>query len=239
MLSVRNLAECLGINGDFQVVRDFFGHQTGAPEQLSLFRQLHLVRQYHVDINVILVGSESFGWREQQEIDGAIAYMRRVYGSVNYGVGRVRWFDITHDQANGHDHIADDGEAKDLTQEWSVDNLALDVFFVLTYAGSTIGSAPRKGPEGKNAWGSMTGVVLAIEGTPFDTGQVLAREVCRYLGLKDHENDNNLMYPTVPNGGNLTPTQGSDMIATGTYLNNYTMFPCIKAYDIVLTGGQW
>lgn len=240
MLSLRSLAECKDITGTFQVVRDFFGHQTGAPQELSLFRQLQLVRQWHVDINVILVGSESFGWDEQAEIDGAIAYMREAYGSVDYGVGRVRWFGIPLQDANGHEHIADDGEAKDLTQEWSVSNYALDVFFVLTYAGSTIGEAPRKGPDSKDAWGAMTGVVLAIEGTSFDTGQVLAREVCRYLGLKDSENSNNLMYPTVPNGGNLTNPQGEEMVSTGgTYANYYTVFPCIKNYDVVLTGGHW
>ncbi|MFN8583123.1 MAG: hypothetical protein U0163_19375 [Gemmatimonadaceae bacterium] len=47
------------------------------------------------------------------------------------------------------------------------------------------------------------------------------------------------MYPTVPNGGNLTKPQGEDMISTGSIINNYTVFPCIKDYDVVLTGGHW
>jgi hypothetical protein len=216
----------MGLGDDFLVVRDFFGHSTGAPGELSLLRQMKLVREYHVDINVIMVGVEWFGDEEREEIDAAIAFMRDTYATVDFGVGRVRWYQITTDAANGHEHIVSDAEAEDLTHEWSVDNYALDVFFVVTYAGSTIGTAPRKGPENKDANGRMTGVVLAIEGSTTVTGNVMAREVARYIGLKDSDNSNNLMYPWVPNGANLTRTQGDDLITPGTYISPVIAFPC-------------
>jgi hypothetical protein len=224
--SVRRLADCLGLGDDFEIVRDFFGHATGAPGELSLLRQMKLMREYHVDINVILVGVEWFGDDERQEVDSAIAFMRDTYATVDFGVGRVRWYQITTDQANGREHIVNDAEAEDLTHEWSVDNYALDLFFVVTYAGSTIGTAPRKGPANKDANGQMTGVVLAIEGSSALTGNVLAREVARYIGLEDSDNSNNLMYPWVPNGANLTRAQGDDLISPGAYLSPLVMFPC-------------
>jgi hypothetical protein len=224
--SLRRLADCIGLKGDFDVVRDFFGYHTGAPGEVSLLKQMKLLRQYHTSINVILVGVEWFGEAERREIDAAIAFMRETYATVGFGVGHVRWYHITTDEANGREHILDDAEAEDLTHEWSVRNHAIDVFFVLTYAGSTIGSAPREGPSDKDANGAMTGVVLAIEGSTAVTGNVLAREVARYLGLKDSDSSNNLMYPSVPNGANLTPEQREDLMGPGRYLSPFVRFPC-------------
>jgi hypothetical protein len=226
--SLRRLADCIGLKGEFEVVRDFFGYTNGPPRQLSLLKQMKLLREYHVDINVILVGVEWFGDDELTEVDSAIAFMRDTFATADFGVGRVRWYQITTDEANGRQHIVNDAEAEDLTREWTVDNYAMDVFFVLTYAGSSIGTAPRKGPTNKNANGPMTGVVLAIEGVAAVTGNVLAREVARYLGLKDSDNSNNLMYPWVPNGAHLTREQGEDLIGPGRYLGPFVMLGCRK-----------
>ncbi len=226
MRSIRKVADCVGIEGNFHVVRDFFGYITGPPQQFSVGRQIRLMHRHHVMINAILVGVESFGNAEMAEIDQAVAFMRDTLATVNFGIGPVRWFQISADDANGREHIADDGEAKDLTQEWTVDNYAIDVFFVLTYAGSSIGTAPRKGPENKDAAFQMTGVVLAVEGSATVTGFVLAREVCRYMGLKDSDNDNNLMFPTVPNGGNLTWEQREDLVPSSVDWPPFVLLPC-------------
>jgi hypothetical protein len=43
-------------------------------------------------------------------------------------------------QANGRDVIDNDGEAEALTDEWTVQNNAIDVFFVKLYVGSVAGS---------------------------------------------------------------------------------------------------
>ncbi len=238
MKSLRKAADCVDIKGTFHVARDFFGYITGPPQEISVTRQIRLImRHHHVMINAILVASESFGDAEKREIDGAVAFMRDTLATVNFGIGPVRWFHIPTDDAGGHEHIANDAEAKDLTHEWRVDNYAIDVFFVLTYAGSTIGNAPRKGTENKDATHKMTGVVLAIESSPTNTGLVLAREVCRYMGLKDSDNENNLMFPTVPNGGNLTWEQRDDLVPSTNDWTPFVQIPCGSWGTKGLTGG--
>lgn len=97
-----------------------------------------------------------------------------------------------------------------LTNDWTVPNDALDIFFVLTYSGSTIGLSRVDGPCDKDAKG-MDGSVVAIEGSANTTGFVLAHEAGHYLGLNHSTNMNNLMFGTVPNGGQLTSGQGADM----------------------------
>jgi hypothetical protein len=55
----------------------------------------------------------------------------------------------------------------------------------------------------------MNGSVVAIEGWPELTGFVLAHECGHYLGLSHRDNEgNNLLFPTVPNGGFLDNSQG-------------------------------
>jgi hypothetical protein len=213
--SLRQIAnDCLGISGEFQVVRDFFGYATGAPEQVSLLRQLNLL-DAHVNISIVRVGIESFTEGDEREIDAAVAFMRETYASVSIGVGAVERYYIATADAGGRDHIADDDEAEELTHEWSTPYGSIDVFFVRSYAGSGIGSAPREGPEDKDKNGPMTGVVLAVEGSTTVTGFALAWLVGCYLGLKTSDNSNNLMFETVPNGGNLTRDQGEEMMDSG------------------------
>jgi hypothetical protein len=57
----------------------------------------------------------------------------------------------------------------------------------------------------------MDGSVVAIEGSSNTTGFVLAHEAGHYLGLSHTTSSGNLMFGTVPNGGNLTSSQGSNM----------------------------
>ncbi len=237
MRSLRKTADCVGVGGTFHVARDFFGYIAGPPQQISVSRQIRLMHRHRAMINAILVGVESFGDADLVEIDQAVAFMRDALATVSFGIGPVRWFEITTDDAGGRDHIADDAEAKDLTQEWTVDNVGIDVFFVRTYAGSTIGTAPRKGPGNKDAPYQMTGVVLAVEGSATVTGFVLAREVCRYMGLKDSENENNLMFPTVPNGGHLTWEQRDDLGERVWDRNPVVLHPC-GAVIVSVTGGS-
>jgi hypothetical protein len=234
--SLRTIADCIGVKGLFQVARDFFGYATGAPRQVSLLRQLRLMKQYHVHINLIRVGIESFTDADERELDSAVAFMRDTYASVDFGVGRVARYSIATDDARGREHIASDREAEDLTEEWSVPNKAMDVFCVLSYAGSTVGSAPLEGPEDKDRTGPMTGVVLAIEGNATVTGFVLAKEVCRYLGLRNSDNSNNLMFATLPNGGNLTREQGAEMVGER-FLAPFVKFPCGAHIEKGLGGG--
>jgi hypothetical protein len=204
------LANCIGVTGNFWVVRNFYGYQTGAPAQLSLLTQVRRLQGRHLHMNIIRVGIEGFTTADEEEIDFAVDETRRYYGAVNLGVGRVGRYYITVADANGRDYINNDGEAEALTDEWTVDNDAADVFIVLGYAGSTIGLSRVDGPCDKDAKG-MDGSVVAIESTPFTSGQVLAHELGHYLGLGHVNDSNNLMNPTVTNGGQLTSGQGSTM----------------------------
>lgn len=234
MRSVRKIAECIGLKGDFNIVKDFFGYTTGAPKEISLWDQIMLLRQTHLDINIIEVGYESFTYDDEVEIDTAIAFMRDTFAQVDFGIGRVRRYVISSDDAGGYEHIADYAEAKDLTQDWTVDNSAMDVFIVRTFASNTLGASPKGGPESKDALWSMSGVVVAIEDTPANTGFALAVNVAHYLGLDTSEHANNLMYVTIPNGATLTAAQG-DTMRDGPL----TAWPCRRVVVYELTGGHW
>jgi len=161
-------------------------------------------------MNMIRVGAEQFTFADLQEIDAAVQNTRNMYAQVSLAVGRVLHWQISNAEANGYDDIGSDDEASDLTDDWTVPNDALDIFLVLTYAGSTIGLSAVDGSCNKDAKG-MDGSVVAIEGSANTTGFVLAHEAGHYLGLSHVNDGTNLMNPTVPNGGSLTSSQGSNM----------------------------
>jgi hypothetical protein len=159
-----------------------------------------------ISINIIRVGSDQFTTADESEISSAIAFTRATYATVGLTLDRVLHFAIPTASARGREIINDDSEASTLTDEWTVNNNAIDVFFVRLYAGTTAGLSPVAGPCDKNAKG-MDGTVVEIR--PGKTGVILAHEVCHYLGLHHVDNDSsNLMFPSVPNGGQLTAGQG-------------------------------
>lgn len=210
MASLNETASCIGLTASFRVIRDFYGYITGAPKRLSLLEQIRLVQGNHIDLNLILVGVESFTDSDQAEIDAAVQATRDIYATVNLGVGRARRFVITTKEANGRDNIDSDGEADDLTAEWTVENHALDVFFVLTYAGANVGLSEVLGACIKDSK-AMSGSVVAIETSPHHTGICLAHEVGHYLGLGHADSSTNVMFKNVDNGGLLTSGQGFTM----------------------------
>lgn len=211
MDSVRSFAQCIGRGaGNFSVVRDFFGYMMGPPSQISLATQISRLKGRHVHMNFIRVGSDQFTTADLSEIDQALEFTRDNYAQVNLGIGRIEHRVISTAAANGREHINNDDEAETLTNEWTVPNHALDIFFVLTYSGSTIGLSRVDGPCDKDAKG-MDGSVVAIEGNPNTTGFVLAHEAGHYLGLNHSSSSGNLMFGTVPNGGALTSGQGNNM----------------------------
>jgi hypothetical protein len=208
--SLSAIASCIGVPAPFSVSRDFFGFLRGAPSDVSVATQIQRLKGRHVHMNFIKVGSDQFTANDEAEMDAALQFTRDNYSQVSLGVGRIEHFVISTAEADGAENIGDDDEAEELTNDWTVPNSALDIFWVLTYAGSTIGLSRVDGPCDKDAKG-MDGSVVAIEGNVTTTGFVLAHEAGHYLGLSHSSSSGNLMFGTVPNGGNLTSSQGSDM----------------------------
>jgi len=162
-----------------------------------------------ISLNIIRVGTEQFTAADETTISNAINLLRNTYATIGLSLRRVEHYGIPNSRTNGRDIIDNDGEAETLTDEWTVPNNAVDVFFVKLYVGSVAGLSPRPGPCDKNAKGMDGAVVELIGGL---TSQVLAHEVGHYLGLAHVTGDStNLMFPSVPNGGTLTAAQGNIM----------------------------
>jgi hypothetical protein len=210
--SVRAFANCIGVGagGEFSVRRDFFGFFRTPAADVSVATQIQRLKGRHVHMNFIRVGADQFTNADLGEMDSALQATRDLYAAASLGVGRIEHYEISTADADGADNIGSDSEAVDLTNDWTVPNSALDIFWVLTYATSTIGLSRVDGPCDKDAKG-MDGSVVAIEGSVSTTGFVLAHEAGHYLGLGHSSDDNNLMSGTVPNGGALTSGQGSNM----------------------------
>lgn len=164
-----------------------------------------------VNINVIFVGVELFSTADRIEVNDAIQRTRSIYSTVGLTVNEVRFFQIPLASARGREHIDSDSEAEALTDEWTVSNHALDLFFVRTYAGTAVGLSRVDGPCDKNAKG-MDGSVVAIEGSSDTTGLATAHELAHYLGLSHDSAPGNLMLPsTTGNLGLLRADQGNNM----------------------------
>ncbi|RZI43346.1 matrixin family metalloprotease [Herbaspirillum sp. HC18] len=206
MASMKKLSNCIGLSGEVSVVRDFFGYWTGTHGTLSLLTQVRLVQGQHVHLN--LIRTYPFSDDFLQKIDLALQFMRDVYATVNFGVGRIKHYHINQ---GGYEIIVGEAVALDLMNSWSVSNDGIDVFMVLKIVGPAAGMSPVSGScdkDDKNDSGSVIGVL--------DSGSSLgisfAHEVGHYLGL-EHETElpDNLMYPSEPNGAKLYGGQGGVM----------------------------
>lgn len=201
MASLRSLAACIGVTGEFTAVGDFFGYASpppwplapsgqtvNLPSSLSLLTQMKRIQQPHFNINVIRVGSFSNGLLapdDEQNVDTSVDLARGIYAAEGIGIGRVeRWWHIPGVDT-GYETIDSDGEASDLVDEFSVGNNGIDVFVVLSYVGDTVGIAPVKGD----------GVVVESRETDFlGTARTFSHELGHFFGL-NHKNNrpDNLM----------------------------------------------
>src|SRR3979411_1951157 len=106
MQSVRAMGNCIGLSGNFSVVRDLFGFirgklppdPTGVAVTVSLSRQARRVRGRPLHLNIIAPGCHPFSDADFIELDYSVFKLRNIYHPVSIGVGRVRhWAVATAD----------------------------------------------------------------------------------------------------------------------------------------------
>jgi hypothetical protein len=239
MVSLRKMAECVGLSGRFSVVHDFLGYRTNFDDRkTSLLRQLQLLKNRYFNLNIIRTGFTVTPGAER-EIDSAIQTTRNIYAAVNLGIGRILHYDISRDDAIGRDIITSDAEATLLTYEWTISNNSIDVFIVFMGWPSTtdsrlttLGLSAVDGPCSKyGRSGSMSGTVVSINvgSTGPSTGQLLAHELGHYLGL--------------PHVCNLaSDPSASNPCLTGTCKPEHQsslMFPCLGTTAVNISDGEF
>lgn len=165
-----------------------------------------------LDVNIIRVGEENFTSTERTRVFNALRQnASSVYQTQDLDVGTIRTFIIGVADAGGYVTINSNGEAEDLTEDWTVSNQAVDMFVVRNYVGSVAGLSPRPGPCNKDAKG-MNGTVVELLGSQAVTGVIMAHELGHYLGLPHTNATNNLMNPTVGTANTVvTSSQGNTM----------------------------
>jgi hypothetical protein len=227
--SVRDWAQrCLGLSGEFSVIRDFFGFRravlpadpTGAEVRISLRRQIQRLSEFSFNLNVITVGREQFTDAEHMQIDYAIFKLRNIYEQVGLGIARVQHFGIDTADARGLDTPTTTGDLEQLTHDWTVRNQSIDMFMphnmsVPSDGGMILGMSPEPGPCNKDAKG-MNGSTCGLFGSE-QTARSFAHELGHYLGL-DHRNSDHddlmcqsSLANSIRNSVQLTPGQGQTM----------------------------
>jgi len=204
MASLRQAVQCIGLSGEVQVVRDFFGYPTGAPKPLSLQTQLQLLQGKHVHLN--LIRTAALPPASLKTIDAGLQFMRDVYATVGVGVGRIERYRVPQ---GGYEIVVDDDVAKDLFDSWSVPNDAIDVFMCFSIVGPSMGKTPTPGSCDKD--GKDSGSLIGVLDSGSLIGLTFAHEVGHYLGLEHDGNPANLMFPSAPNGAQLSGGQGGIM----------------------------
>jgi hypothetical protein len=227
MTSIRQVAGCIGITGNFSIMRDFFGFfrgqippdPTGVAVEVSLEEQTERLKGKIYHLNVVAIGVDNFTDNEDIEIDYSIFKIRNIYARVGVGIGRVGHYGVAAANASGLDMPTTEAQLEEITDRWTVTNNGIDVFIpfamsVPSNGGVILGLAPVPGPcESKDAKG-MNGAVTGIWGSE-QTARTFAHEVGHYLDLP-HRNGspNNLMAQSrvassIRNSVLLTTAQGN------------------------------
>ena len=135
MVSIKHMIDCLGYfrtgSHSISIIRDFYGlmslPRTMTYTGVSLLKQVQLLQGRHFQLNIIHVGLDKETDEHKRELNRlyiavSIQAVRKIFMQVNIGIGRIQYFVIGSDVANGHEVIDNRAEAKDLTKEWSVPN---------------------------------------------------------------------------------------------------------------------
>lgn len=201
MSSIRALATCMGVTGsDLSILGDFFGFSrvtlppdpTGVDVVVSLKRQVDRLEGPHFHLNIIRIGSDLFSDSDKQEIDYSILKLRDIYHEAGMGVGRVLHWGVLSSDAGGLDTPTTNGDLRQITQNWTVDNDGIDLFIpnnfsVATSSGITLGRSAIGGTcANKDKTTGMSGSTAGLWGSLFNndqTARTVSHELGHYLGL--------------------------------------------------------
>lgn len=194
---------------------------TSVTAQVSLLDQLNAMQGEHYHFNCIRVGFDLFSDGNNttaiDEIDYATYKTRNIYATRGIGVGRVEHYIVDSSDSNGLHIITSRGDATDLTQDWTVSNDGLDVFFVfqITSDAGFIGISNINGPCDKDAKG-RNGMISDVLRGKDATARNVAHEIGHYLSLR-HQNDDgdNIMAQdssatSIRNSVELSTSQAND-----------------------------
>lgn len=192
----------LGGTGNLSVMRDVLGFwratpptdpDTGSPVAVTLGEAFEALERPHVHVNLIEVGFDAAGVGSLDAADNKVDYgvhrIRRIYASVGLGLGRVQYYWIGVAAANGYDDLGSESEADDLSDDWSVNNDAVDMFLVANISTDDfIGISPVPGDcdKGGKSDGFVGGEVSRnAEGI----SRTMAHELGHFLDLSHNHGD--------------------------------------------------
>lgn len=229
MPSLLETAACIGVTGNFSVLRDFYGFfrgalppdPTNAEVSVSLARELNEIAGEHFNVNFIAVGDDQFDDNDNIEVDYSIYRLRNIYAANGIGVGRIEHYGISTAEADRLDSPTKKSQLEDLTQQWTVPNNGVDLFIIANLnvpsgSGILLGRSAINGPCGDKEAKGMNGSVSGLWGSE-QTSRTVAHELGHYFSLK-HKNDQptNLMCQSgsasnIRTSVNITSSQEDDV----------------------------
>ncbi len=191
MLSVKRALSCIGRGNGTSILRDLFGYWV-VPKEISVKDQIEALENEHYHVNVIRVAPEEYFSGAVKQICYSLQITREIFSNVNFGIGRVEWYEISAEQAGDLAITDSEGEAQELTEDWTVQNDGLDLFVVRLMT-DTDGWSAVNGSCDKDSKGFTGSVVELYEGNDDYAANGFAHEMGHYLGLSHISNSTNFI----------------------------------------------
>lgn len=226
MASLKSIADCIGVDtgGTVSVLGHIFGFirrrvppdpDSGTTAEVSLLDHVRGLQGRHFNLNVIRVGFDTLNDSDRdtgfEKLDYAVYRTRNIFDSENLGLGRVQHWFVTSSESDGKDDLGSEGEADDLSDDWSVDNDGIDAFVVRNISDSDfVGISPRPGDCDKG--GKDDGLIAGEIGRGFEGfSRTFAHEIGHFLNLSHNHGSN---CPTATSARNNLMAQTRCSIST-------------------------